>query len=84
MEKTEEVEIPIGAMQLSSSTEISEQVEESSVGEKKDSRPKFRMLANSGEVIQHPYWGNFAIDLAGLKIVGKRSPRFEIMTRKES
>jgi len=73
MEKTEEVEIPIRAMQLTS-TEVSGQVEESSVGEKKDTRAKFRMVANSGGVIQHPYWGNFAIDLSGLKVGRKKKP----------
>lgn len=38
-------------------------------------RPQFRMVANSGAVIErHAHWGNFAIDLAGLKIGRQRKP----------
>jgi len=38
-------------------------------------KPRFQMIANSGKVIQnHPYWGNFAVDMKGIKIGNKRKP----------
>tara|TARA_R110000751_G_scaffold106803_1_gene202930 strand:+ start:346 stop:1365 length:1020 start_codon:yes stop_codon:yes gene_type:complete len=38
-------------------------------------RAQFRMVANSGDVIEnHPHWGNFAIDFDGLKIGRQRKP----------
>lgn len=40
-----------------------------------DKKQRWRMVANSGGVIEnHPHWGNFAIDLAGLKIGRQRKP----------
>jgi len=72
---TEEMQIPTQALRL-----ISPEAAEFSVAEPTDSsdgktrKPKFRMIANSGAVIAHPYWGNFAIDLDGLKIGRKRKP----------
>ena len=41
-------------------------------------RPRFSMVANSGEVmLNHWYWGNLAIDLAGLKIGRQKKPALE-------
>lgn len=38
-------------------------------------KPRFQMVANSGKVIEnHPYWGNFAVDMKGIKIGNKRKP----------
>ena len=75
MKSSEEVEIPVAAMQLRSNGVEESSVEESSTNSDNDSRPKFRMVANSGGVIEnHPYWGNFAIDLDGLKVGRNRKP----------
>ena len=42
---------------------------------KDDTRQKFRIVANSGGIIEnHPHWGNFAIDLEGLNIGRQRKP----------
>lgn len=43
-------------------------------GTEKDKRPRFRMVANSGGVIPHGYWGNFAVDLEGIKTSKKKLP----------
>jgi hypothetical protein len=44
-------------------------------GEKKSAKTRFRMLANSGGIIEgHPFWGNFSIDLSGLKIGKQKKP----------
>lgn len=41
----------------------------------KDKRTRWRMVANSGGVIEnHSHWGNFAIDLEGLNIGRQRKP----------
>ena len=53
MKSSEEVEIPVAAMQLRSNGVEESSVEESSTKSEKDSRPKFRMVANSGGVIEN-------------------------------
>lgn len=76
MSDREEMQIPTQALCLvspeASGFSVSEPTDSS---EGKTRKAKFRMVANSGDVIEnHPYWGNFAIDLDGLKIGRKRKP----------
>ena len=67
-----EVKVPRSALTLSPQENSRFELIE---GDEKDKRTKFRMIANSGGVIEkHSHWGNFAIDLSGLKIGRQRKP----------
>jgi len=64
-EKTD-IQVPTSALRLSESSndECKFQFTE---GTDEESRPRFRMVANSGSIIQnHYFWQNFAIDLDGI------------------
>lgn len=70
-----ETQIPVHAVLLASNEEAEFSFSEASSEGGKSKKPRFRMIANSGGVIEnHPYWGNFAIDLDGLQVGRRRIP----------
>lgn len=69
----EEIEVPRAALNVAVESEAT--FEMLAADDDKQKRRKWRMVANSGGVIEnHPHWGNFAIDLDGLNIGRQRKP----------
>lgn len=71
-EENQNMDVPKSALRISPEETASLELVE---GSETDTRTKFRMVANSGGVIEgHPHWGNFSIDLEGLNIGRQRKP----------
>lgn len=66
--QTTEIQVPKAALRLHHDVSV-EQLADGGSGPR-----KFRMVANSGQPISHWYWGNLAIDLAGLKVGRQKRP----------
>lgn len=66
-EKTE-IEVPTNALRLSENNNTESKFEFKEA-DKNESRPRFKMVANSGSIIpNHYFWGNLGIDLEGIKL----------------
>ena len=69
--KQEEITIPTEALRLSDGGDMFR----FEMAEPEGDKPRFRMVANSGGVIEkHAFWQNFAIDMDGIRIGRQRKP----------
>ena len=64
----DQVEIPESLLTFSSEPKAARFAALENDAENTDSRRKFEVEANSGIPFFHPWWGNFAIDFAGMEI----------------
>lgn len=70
-QEREEITLPKAAMHLSPDDTAAFEI----VVDDDPKRTRFKMLANSGGIIEgHAYWGNFSIDLEGLHIGKQKKP----------
>lgn len=71
-ESMNEISVPRSAL---NSTPEMEARFELQPGTESDDRMRFRMVANSGDIVSHSYWGeSFALDLQGIKIGKSKKP----------
>ena len=67
----QEMTIPTKALRLTDDGEMFK----FELGESDGEKPRFRMIANSGGVIpKHFFWGNFSVDLDGLRVGRQKKP----------
>ena len=67
----QEMTIPTKALRLTDGGEMFR----FELTESTDEKPRFRMIANSGGVIpKHFFWGNFSVDLDGLRLGRQKKP----------
>lgn len=67
--KRQEMDIPVSAMMFNEA-QLGIEIEQFKDGDQK----KLRIKANSGGIMQHWLWGNFAIDMTGVQIRKQRLP----------
>lgn len=74
MDEKTEIEIPINALRLAENSQAEVKFEQKE-GTEEDQKTRFKMVANSGNIIpNHYFWGNLGIDLEGIKLGRQKKP----------